>query len=215
MVNRFLILLFLVLNLTYQAQSDSVMVTEQIGFKEGIYLTHQDFRKNNPITKEQIKTKLDKEQLDFYFKVASNEKLEYTIGNATYTIATKTIWGLEQNKTLFVNFNGAFFRVPVFGAISYFAGVVEVTGYYTGVYDPMFGMGGNRTVKTKELNEFIMNYYIGKVLSFNMTDLDAMLSNDADVYKQFKSLSRRKRKKQATRFIRMYNQNHPVYYLNK
>jgi len=210
-----LIISFLLLNLIFKAQSDSVMVTEQVGFKEGIYLTHQDFRKNNPITKEQIKTKLDKEQLDFYFKAASNEKLEYTIGAETYSISTKNIWGLEQNKTLFVNFNGAFFRVPVFGAISYFAGVVEVTGYYTGVYDPMFGMGGSRTVKTKELNEFIMNYYDGKVLSFSINELDMMLSKDADVYKQFKSISRRKRKKQATRFIRMYNQNHPVYYLKK
>jgi len=189
------------------------MVTEQIGFKEGIYLTHQDFRKNNPITKEQIKTKLDKEQLDFYFKVANSEKIEYTIGSDTYTMAAKNIWGLNQNKTLFVNYNGAFFRVPVFGAICYFAGVVEVTGYYTGVYDPMFGMGGSRTVKTKELNEFLMNYYNGEVLGFNMTDLDKLLSTDADVYKQFKSISRRKRKKQATRFIRMYNERHPVYYL--
>jgi len=39
--------------------------------------------------------------------------------------------------------------VPVFGAISYFAGVVEVIGYYNGVYDPMYGMGGGRAVKPK------------------------------------------------------------------
>lgn len=196
-----------------RAQTDSVMITELNELKEGIFLTHQDFRKNNSISKEQIITKLDKERLDFYNKLALNDRIEYSIGSNTFTVNVINVWGFKQNKTLFVNYNGAFYRVPVFGAICYFAGVVEVTGYYTGVYDPMFGAGGSRTVKTKELNEFIMDYYNGKVIGFNLSDLDNLLSRDAEVYKHFKNLSKRKRRKQATRFIRMYNEKHPVYYL--
>jgi hypothetical protein len=106
-----------------------------------------------------------------------------------------------------------FYRVPVFGSISYFAGVVEVTGYYTGVYDPMYGMGGGRAVKTKELNEFLLSYYDGKVINFDMDQLEKLISNDEVVYKEYKSLSRRKRRKQVTHFVRMYNDRHPVYYL--
>lgn len=213
MHKHYLIYLSILFGFIINAQSDSALISEINGLKEGVYLSHQDFRKNNPITKEQIKTKLDKEQLDFYYKLTQSNQIEYSLGNSTYTVAPKTIWGFEQNNVLFVNYNGSFYRVPVFGAICYFAGIVEVTGYYTGVYDPMYGMGGSRTIKTKELNEFIMDYYTGKVLVFNLSDLTMMLSKDEDIYKQFKSISKRKRRKQASRFIRMYNEKHPIYYL--
>ena len=90
---------------------------------------------------------------------------------------------------------------------------MEVTGYYTGVYDPMFGVGTGRAVKTKELNEFIVSYFNGNVVPFDMDYLDLLLSTDETVYKEYKSLSRRKRRKQVTRFVRMYNERHPVHYL--
>lgn len=194
------------------AQSDSVMVTELNMFKDGLYITHEDFRNNNPVQKENIISKLDKEQIDFYYKTTGFDRIDYMVGGNTYTVETKKVWGLVQNKTLYLNYNGAFFRVPVFGAICYFAGIVEVTGYYNGIYDPMFGTGMGRAVKTKELNEFMLSYYNGKVINFDVDYLDVLLQNDEEIYKQFKSISKRKRRKEATRFVRMYNLKHPVYY---
>ena len=213
-MQRYLILLALLLcGKISLAQNDSVPVTELNTFKEGLYITHEDFRKNNSIPKENIVTKIDKEQIDFYYKVTLTEKIDYLIAGNTYTVESKKVWGFVQNKTLFLNYNGAFFRVPVFGAICYFAGIVEVTGYYNGIYDPMFGSGMGRAVKTKELNEFMISYYNGKVVNFDVDYLDLLLRGDEDIYKQFKSISRRKRSREATRFIRMYNEKHPVYYL--
>ena len=212
-MQRYLLLLALVCcgNISI-AQSDSVMITELNTFQEGLYLTHQDFRKNNSIPKETIFTKIDKDQIDIYSKLTSEEKIVYTIANTTYTTETKNVWGFMQNRTLFINYNGSFYRVPVFGAICYFAGIVEVTGYYNGIYDPMFGSSGGRAVKTKELTEFILSYYNGKVTGFDVDYLDELLRNDEDVYKLFKSASKRKRSKEATRFVRMYNEKHQIYY---
>jgi len=195
------------------SQSDSVMITELKPFNDGLYFTNTDHRLNKAISKENIVTNINKDQIDFYYKVTSTPKIEYSVGGATYTIEPSHIWGFVQNGTLFVNYKEVFYRVPVFGAISYFAGVVEVTGYYTGVYDPMFGAGSGRTVKTKELNEFIVSYFDGNVVPFDMNYLDMLLSTDETVYKEFKSLNKRKRRKQVTRFIRMYNEKHPVHYL--
>jgi hypothetical protein len=189
------------------------MITELNPLNDGLYLTSDDFRHNRSIPKERIITQINKDQVDFYYKVTSITKLDYLVDGNTRSIDPITIWGFVQNKTLFVNFKGVFYRVPVFGAISYFAGVVEVTGYYTGVYDPMYGMGGSRMVKTKEVDEFIVNYYNGKVMLFDLDQVDAIFKTDETVYKEYKSLSRRKRRKQVTRFIRMYNERHPVYYL--
>ncbi len=202
-----------VLSLHLQSQSDSVVTNELSPFNDGLYITHNDHRHNKSIPKENIVTKINRDQVDFYYKVTTEPKIEYTIGGITYTIDPTTIWGFVQNKILFINYKGVFYRVPVFGSISYFAGVVEVTGYYTGVYDPMYGMGGGRAVKTKEVNEFIMSYYEGKVHSFDMDQAEKLLSTDETVFKEYKSLSRRKRRKQITRYIKMYNERHPVHYL--
>ncbi len=195
------------------SQSDSVMVTELKPFSDGLYLTNNDHRHNKAISKENIITNINKDQVDFYYKVTATTKIEYSVGGTTYTMEPSHIWGFVQNGTLFVNYKGVFYRVPVFGAISYFAGVVEVSGYYTGVYDPMFGVGAGRTVKTKELNEFIVSYFDGNVVPFDLNYLELLLSTDEKIYKEYKSLSKRKRRKQVTRFVRMYNEKHPVHYL--
>ncbi len=196
------------------AQGDSSIINELNYFKDGLYLTHSDFRKNSPVTKENINTDINKEQLDFYFKTTTREKINYSLNGANYSIESKTIWGFVQNKTLFVNFNGAFYRVPVFGSICYFAGVVEVIGYYNGIYDPVFGPGGARATKTQEVREFLMNYYDGIVVSFSMSEAEKLIKRDEEVYAQFKKLSKRNRKKQVSRYIRMYNEKHPIYTLN-
>jgi hypothetical protein len=195
------------------SQNDSVIVTELAPFNDGLYFTNSDHRKNNALTKANIITSINKDQIDFYYKLTSGDIIEYKSGSSTFTIDPQNIWGFVQNGTLFVNFKGTFYRVPVFGAISYFAGVIEVTGYYTGVYDPMFGSGTGRAIKTKEVSDFIVSYYDGKVVPFDMDYLELLLSSDEEIYKEFKSLSRRKRHKQITRFVRMYNEKHPVYYL--
>ncbi len=213
MVTRLIILLISLWGGFSLAQSDSVLIPENENCKDGIYLTPTDFRKNNAIEKELIITPINKEQIDFYYKVTLEDKINFTYASTTFTLETKKIWGLVQNKTLFVNYKGNFYRVPVFGAICYFVGVIEVTGYYNGIYDPMYGMGTGRAVKTKELHEFMMSFYNGKIFSFDIDYLDFLLQSDEEVYKQFKSLSKNKRKKQAIRFIRMYNEKHPIYYL--
>lgn len=212
-MKNLLYILLCTFSLQLVSQTDSVLVTELAPFNDGLYLTHSDHRHNKPIPKQDIVTKINKDQVDFFYKVTSEKTLEYLANGASLTIDPKTIWGFVQNHVLFINYKGVFYRVPVFGSISYFVGVIEVTGYYTGVYDPMYGMGGGRAIKTKELSEFILNYYEGKVYPFEMDLLDKLLSTDEVVYKEFKSLSRRKRQKQVTRFIRMYNDRHPVHYL--
>jgi hypothetical protein len=209
-----LTVVLILLCIATQAQSDSIAVSELSFFKEGIFISHRDFRKNNALTKEAIESELNKDQVDFYSKITSMNVVKYKINNEVFQLEVKNIWGFVQNNTLFVNYNGNFYRVPVFGSICYFAGVVEVTGYYTGIYDPMFGPGYSRAVKTKEVREFLMNYYDGRVIPYDKDYLNSLLSRDEELYKDYKKLSKRNRNKQASRFIRRYNETHPVYYLN-
>ena len=191
-----------------RAQADSVLVSENR--PDGIYLTYDDFRRGRAIAREQIVSDISKDQLEFIGKVMSLEKVSYMAAGGLQSAQTSTAWGFFQNKTLYVNFRGEFFRVPVFGSICYL--VATVTLINGGFYDPMFGYGVNST-RTKEIREFIINYYDGLVTEFTMEKAEELLARDADLFAEFKKLSRRKRKEQVNRYIRRYNEQHPVYFL--
>lgn len=190
-----------------RAQQDSTLFPAEV--KDGIYLTYADFRRNNAITKEQIVSDMDKEHLEFIGKQMNLDLVTFKQGGQVLTSDPKKIWGFFQNKTLYVNFKEEFYRVPVFGSICYLIATVTVN---SGFYDPMFGYGttGNRT---KEIREFIMNFYDGNVVEFSMDRAEELLARDAALYKEFKGLGRRKQKEQVYRYIRKYNDAHPVFFL--
>jgi hypothetical protein len=176
---------------------------------DGIYLSYEDFRHNNSIKKEQIQSKQDKNQLEFLAKVVFEEKFAYEESGRIFQVESKNVWGYMQNNILHVNYRGDFYRVPVFGSVSYL--VANVTVATPGFYDPRFGMSGPST--TKEVHEFLMNFYDGIVLEFNVDKVEQLLARDPEVFAEYKKLSHRKQKEQVYGFIRKYNARHPVYFL--
>ncbi len=113
---------------------DSVAFSMNFQLYEGLYLEYTDLRHNWPIAKEKIITNINKDQLDFYTKLLAQDKIEFVErdGSKTYIQPSK-IWGYCQNNVIYINYQKNFCRIPVFGAISFFVGVVEVTNYSPGV----------------------------------------------------------------------------------
>jgi hypothetical protein len=205
-------LAFCFLTLLGASQKDSVVYTEN-GLTEGIYLTYDDFRKNAPITKNEIETTINKDQLDFFGKVIDQLKFTYKRNSTTQVAEAKNAWGFYQNNTLYINYKEVFYRVPVFGAICYLVAIVEVPVYYPGYYGPGFGGTVGGTMKTKEVREFIINFYDGVVQELNFETVELLLSRDEALYKEFKALKRRKKKELVSRYIKRFNEMHPVYFL--
>jgi hypothetical protein len=189
-------------------QSDSTIVPADLGIVDAIYLTYYDFRHNKGILKEQISSTVDKEQLDFMGKSLDKETLSYSDNQKTAEIKSNTVWGFVQNKTLYINYKGSFYRVPVFGSVCYLVATVEIVG--AGFYDPMFGYGSGRR---QEVREFLINFYDGVITEFKMEEAELLLSRDKLIYAEFKKLNRRKQKEQIFRYIRKYNDAHPVHFL--
>lgn len=209
---RFLFVGILFLKCTlFFTQTDSVLVPAGLNVVDAIYLTYGDFRYNNGIIKEQIVADGNKEQLDFIGKTLETNKLTYSFGANTVTISPKQVWGFIQNKTLYINYAGDFYRVPVFGSVSHLVATVEVVS--VGMYDPMFGAGMGTSTRRKELREFLINYYDGIAREFKLSDAEDLISRDAIVYTEYKKLSRHQQKEQIFRYIRKYNEAHPVYFL--
>jgi hypothetical protein len=210
MFRRLVLSAILLTGLNLFSQTDSIAYPNQAKMEDGIYLNYDDFRRNKPITKEQIVSDMDKSQLEFIGKTIFNEKFSYKLNGETITTASKNAWGFFQNNTFYVNYKGDFYRIPVFGAISYL--VANVTVVNPGFYDPRFGYSTGSST-SKEIREFVMNFYDGKVAEFNMNDVELLLERDPTLFAEYKKLSNRKQKEQVYRFIRKYNDLHPVYFL--
>ena len=213
----YLIISFVILKLAASAQKDSTIFDLNLKLNEGIYLNYEDFRKNNPITKEQLQSNLNKELLDFFGKTVEPEKFTFTKNEEKYTTISKNVWGFYQNNILHINYKGHFYRVPVFGSISYLMATVEVI---SPSYYPSYGMGGigsmggmGTTMKTQEVRDFLINFYDGIIIPFSMDLAEQLLSRDSLIYSEFKALKRKKQKEQVSRYIRKYNEAHPVYFL--
>lgn len=192
---------------------DSVVFNKDFRLYEGLYLGYQDFRYNWPIPKEKIITKINKDQLDFYSKLIEGDIIEYEERDGSvHKVKPELVWGYCQNNIIFINQDKNFYRIPVFGAISNFIGTVEVVNYSPG-YDPFMNAPMNsRAYKTREIRQFLFDFYSGEIVPFSIEKTEEYLKRDDAVYKEYSSLSRKKKKEQATKYIRMYNEKHPVYF---
>jgi hypothetical protein len=210
----FLFTFLLFVKLIFFGQNDSIKCDETYRIPEGIYINYEDFRKNNPVKREQIETNLSKDQLDFFGKTLDAEKFAFTGKDGKTIIESKKVWGFYQNNALHINYNNKFYRVPVFGAISYLVALVEVLSpsYYP-TYGGSIGGSVGTTIKTQEMREFILNFYNGLLTPFTMNEAELLISRDSVLFAEYKTLKRKKQKEQITRYIRKYNELHPVYFL--
>jgi hypothetical protein len=200
------------LNLHIKGQ-DSIPYTKDFRLYEGLYLGYQDFRYNWPIPKEKIITTINKDQLDFYSKLIEEEFIEYTERDGSVTKVTPDrVWGYCQNNIIFINLEHNFYRIPVFGSISNFIGTVEVTNYSPG-YDPFMNapMGSNAQ-KVREIRQYLFDFYTGEIAPFSIDKMEEFLKRDEAIYKEYEALSNKKKKEFATKYIRMYNEKHWVYF---
>lgn len=188
------------------AQTDTMALREP--FREGIFLSYDDFRHQRRIDKDEVVTSVPKAYLYFYSRVLFEKELVIEENGVRRKILSSEVWGFFQNNTLYLNYRGEFYRVPVFGAFSYFVATVVVST--PGFYDPRFGAtvsGGT----TREIREFMMDASEGRVKELNGENVESVLSRDPQLWAEFTKLSRRKQKDQLYRYIRRYNETHPVY----
>lgn len=212
MKSKLLLILFcFFLTVNSYSQNDSALVPAFLDVPDGIYVSYTNFRYNKAILKENIVSTGNKDQLDFIGKIVEKEKFSFSKDQKSNTVETRFVWGFVQNKTLYINYKGSFYRVPVFGSICYLVATLEIVG--VGFYDPMFGPGSGPSFRQQEVREFLINFYDGVITEFKMDQAELLLARDKGLYDEFKKLSNKKRKEQIFRYIRRYNEAHPVYFL--
>ncbi len=196
--------------LNSKAQNDSIPLNVIFGISDGVYLSYFDFRHGHAIKKADIVSKLDSSQIDFMTKVLSQDKFQFSKDGQLNTMESKKVFAYFQNNALHLAYNDEFYRVPVFGAISYLVAKVKVIT--PGYYDPRFGYQTGSTTTT-ELKEFLMSVYDGSIQEFTLQRAENLMSTDKTYYEEIKKLSAKNRRKQIYSLIRRFNELHPVYVL--
>jgi hypothetical protein len=192
-----------------QSQQDSVPFNPDRPQADMVFMDYWSLRHLSGISKEQLQGKMDKRQLDFISKVLSVPVFQYEASGSIHTANSKEVYAYFQNNTFYINYEGEFYRVPVFGSIAFFVANVKVMRTYV---DPRFGFPSS-TGYTYELREFLMDVYTGNLEEFNLKRAGELISRDAELGAEYNKLSHRKKKDATYHYIRTYNQKHPFYFL--
>jgi hypothetical protein len=100
MKSAIFVLLFFISGLAF-SQSDSLVYTRDFEFKEGIYLTINQFKSDDPIPPGSIVSAIPKSELDFLTQVLENKKVTYIDEKGVeQQVATASIWGYCRNRTV-------------------------------------------------------------------------------------------------------------------
>lgn len=218
-MKKILSILFLMPILIF-AQQDSAKIekikyTPDFKFKDGIYLSFEDIKHNNPIIKERIITDLNYEDYAFFEKLLNNAKKITVLDlmGLRKEIPVKNIWGFSQNGIVYIRWNDTFNRIPVFGSISHFiADKTYITNnpnypynYYNSYYNPYnpyYSTGYPNQTKQTELRQYLLDMETGKVIEYSDKNLELILMRDPELYQEFKDLKKKERKKNEVSFFK-------------
>lgn len=200
------------------AQKDSIQFNLDFKFEEGIYVNYLDFRMNRPVSKALLVSKENKDQLDFIGKTIENsEYIIFTFGGRDFKIKTDSIWGFSQNNSVYINYDKKMFKIPVFGNISQLIVTEDVSNQYRGTTPSAFYYNYGMTIgggpnNVREMKQMLFDFYSGKLIEFDLENVEEILKRDEKLHQEFMSLSRNKRRQKMSSYLRNFNQLHPIYF---
>jgi hypothetical protein len=206
---RLIILLTLyTLPLVLRATGDSVAYTHDYEFREGIFLTVEQFKQNKPIKKSDIISSVPAGQVDFMNEVMSHKIVTYRDSTGKeQQLESSTVWGYCQNRNIYMNFNNDFNRISMVGTVCHLVATITT---YSSYHDPM---NLNYAINNSydELRQFVFDTRTNKVLDFNVKNMEMILESDKELHAEFMKLSKRKKADSIFVFLRRFNAKHPLY----
>jgi hypothetical protein len=204
MVRYISILIFYVIFSDTYAQTDTIgktKYTSDYTFAEGIYLTFDQFKADNPA----IKTFFLKKPVPY--SDPNYTVIEYICDDSIKTPGKCEImdcWGYSYRGDVYIShsYYAYYFKLMVVGSVCHFVGLSGVGSTAT---DIMTGFGGDN-----EFKQFFLDFETGDVQLFNYKYFSAFLKTHDDALYQ-ELIKQKKRKKLIFKYLLKYNEKHPIY----
>ncbi len=208
---RLFLVVFLFCSIALRAQpvQDSVMHAPGFQFREGIYLSFDQFRANRPVPVSRIISEYDSTALDYLRKIVSTKTIRFmNDAGAEEEISPGKLWGFSENNSVYIRFNGDFNKVVVIGSLCHFTAM-----YTTYMSTGPTTMGGPSTgTPVQSLQQYMLDMRTGQVSDFVLPNVETLLQRDPALYKEFMEIKKRKRKKLVFFYLRKYNERNPLYF---
>lgn len=184
-------------------------------FKSGVYLTIEDWKRNNPIPKSHFITEHDTNAPYFFVELLKSKWLEYQDEEGIIQKVEKaTIFGYSVDNLIF---NKWHVKIPIIGSICHYTKIEYKSD------DPFLNgslavqvlhasLSGNSGLRKREkFKQFIINFETGKIYRFKKRYFKKLIITDVKLYNEYKKYKGSKKDKMYI-FLKKYNERHPIYF---
>lgn len=208
-----LLLLFSITMLQAAAQ-ELIQYAPGFEFREGVYITFEQFKDNNPIPKNSIISKLDKSDSDFLPAILDEKTFSYKdAADSVHTASTENVWGFSRNAAVFIRVENDYNRIAVMGSISHFVATITIynSGMNSPFMNPYYGPGSMPST-TQEMRQMILDYKTGRTVDFTQENMENILQRDQRLFDEFNALKKSQKKDMLFLYLRKYNEKHPIFF---
>jgi len=199
------------------AQQKSIQYDKDFVFKDGVYLSIMDFKFNNPIPTSKIIFKSNKGDRDYLKLALADPTFIYIDGSGKEKeMKTDSLWGYCSNGTIYINHGTEFNRMVVIGSFCHFVATIA-TRINNDPFSSGYGYGGfgynnpyPRYVYSTQ--QFILDLEFGKIIDFNVDNMEILLRRDEALHAAFVALKRKQKRDSVFLYLRKYNEKHPIYF---
>lgn len=172
-------------------------------FKDGLYITANDFINQTPILKENIW--IGEYHPKNYSEVLSVVRIECTINNGRKKIENvySTIFGYYEAEKLSIIFEEHQYSFAVTGTLTEIDTTINVHGGGA-------GKNGPYSTISRVKKHIIFNAKTGKTVNVDEKTIKELFKKEKDLLKKYLSLKKKERLEKTTQFISEYNLKYPL-----
>ena len=215
--------------LTAQDTTEIALIEYYPGFvfKDGLYLSIDDVRANDPLPFARIVSNSYEYDRDFINKLIIKEDIIlYDDAGVRASIKSKDVWGYALHGRLHILVGGKFQRIHLMGNISHF--VASATTIEKKYFSEEDSSSGFTTTSDLYRNFYREKYYYETLTSegdmclydfetntlakYDPAALGKLLERDSLLFSEYNLLRRKEKKNRMGEFIRRYNLSKPLYF---
>lgn len=213
---RFFLLIFVVFSITVTYAQDSVLVTKNFKFEDGIYLTFEAFQTNNPdYSWNEVNSQV------FINGESFISKTENFVLKNGQQLAFLDVWGFSYNGIPYIRVSNeaafaTFSALRVRGKLCYFTFEEEVSEWVEiSAYNPVNGRPfrtGKVERVVEEIREKMLFFETGKIQDFNRANfLLAIKDIDPPLWNTLSDMVEEEAKGKLFKSLLIFDDRHEVY----
>ncbi|GJM32236.1 MAG: hypothetical protein DHS20C18_12370 [Saprospiraceae bacterium] len=220
-MKKYLLILFSLFSLALWGQSDSVLITKNFKFQDGVYLSFAAFQKNQPDYSWDEAEGRMVTNADTY--VSKIEWLRVTNGETKRHLPFPKVWGVCIGGIPFIKTPVQypdyvlFAALRVRGKLCYFSYEEEaIEQVVISAYNPLTGRpfrSGKVSNKVYHHQEKMIDFEQGTIVDFNPTNFLDLIKDDPKLSASVRDLSEEEAQEKLFKSLLIYVDRNPVYVL--